>query len=105
MAPKGAGRARPAGSEGPPRWQRVDTQVSRKPCKRATFSAAALVRCGHAMTTTATKSQLVKARVAPDLVERFTLAARLDGRTVSDALRCAMSAYVRAVAQHDDGPG
>lgn len=56
-------------------------------------------------TTTAPKSRLVRARVTRTLADHFALAAAADGRTMSDALRVAISAYIDHVAaRNDDDP-
>jgi metal-responsive CopG/Arc/MetJ family transcriptional regulator len=51
-------------------------------------------------------SVFIGVRVPDDLADRFALAARVNGRTRSAAVREAMRAYVDVVAaENDDGPG
>lgn len=57
------------------------------------------------MTVTADKTSSVYARVPSTLVRELDLAAGIDGRSRSDAIRVAIGAYVAAVAQHEDEPG
>ena len=44
-------------------------------------------------------------RVTPALASRFDLAARIRGRTSSEALREAMEAYAEVAARNDEGRG
>ena len=52
------------------------------------------------------QSAIIKARVEPEIAEAFSLAATLDGTTVSVALRRAINAYIAASAaglKNEDG--
>lgn len=65
------------------------------------FRPTGLRRC-RAMTVTAAKTSSVYARVPSTMLRELDLAAGLDGRTRSEAIRLALEAYVSAVATTRD---
>ena len=46
------------------------------------------------------QTHFLRARVTPELGEAFALAARVNGRTESEALREAVHAYISVTTQH-----